>query len=104
MRKHILTATILVGLGLMLLLFLRPDEGEGGAASIQGLVVEPDGTPSAGASVTLDSGEGRAGPSMRVSADAQGRFVMSLPSFAGYPTEGLRLSARNGGRSGERVG
>lgn len=71
-----------------------------GAAGIQGLVLEPDGTPSAGAFVTLATEDSSRGARMIASADEEGRFVMSLRTTDESPGR-LTVSARNGGRSGE---
>jgi hypothetical protein len=77
-----------------------------GADTIQGLVLEPDGTPSLNAFVVLSSDAGRRGPRSVASTDEEGRFSLAVPpsSLADTPAGALRLSASNGGRIGELQG
>jgi hypothetical protein len=76
------------------------DGDTGKASSLQGRVLEPDGSPSVGAFITLSAENGPGGmPSMGPS-DEEGRFTLSLPPRAGSTPVTLRVSARNGGRSG----
>lgn len=80
----------------------RPQE----TASLQGVVLEPDGTPSPGAVVTLSGDGGGRGPRTMNMADDEGHFSLFLPPSPSpdAPTGGLKLTARNGGRSGELQG
>ncbi|RKG88488.1 hypothetical protein D7V88_14200 [Corallococcus terminator] len=71
------------------------------ASEYRGVVLEPDGTPSPGASITLAAAEGRGTPLMMDSADEEGRFSISLAPDAS--TRRVVLNARNGGRSSEAV-
>lgn len=70
------------------------------ANAIQGLVLEPDGTPSSGAFVTLATEDSSRGARMIAPTDEEGRFVMSLRA-TDESSGRLTVSARNGGRSGE---
>ncbi|KFE69477.1 hypothetical protein DB31_6452 [Hyalangium minutum] len=77
----------------------KPTEG-----GIRGIVLEPDGTPSVSAFVTL-SVEGPRSRYRMESTDAAGRFSFSFDS--GDPVTSsarVRLKARNGGRTGEVPG
>ncbi|QRK07407.1 carboxypeptidase regulatory-like domain-containing protein [Archangium violaceum] len=76
-------------------------EEKHGANEIRGIVLEPDGTPSPGAFVTLASGDGRGVPWMMAPADDEGRFAIGAPRVADAATRGLNVSARNGGRASE---
>ncbi|RKH45532.1 carboxypeptidase regulatory-like domain-containing protein [Corallococcus sicarius] len=69
----------------------------------RGSVLEPDGTPSPGAAITLTAAEGRGIPLMMGSADEEGRFAISLSRKAVPATRRVMLSARNGGRSSDAV-
>jgi hypothetical protein len=69
----------------------------------RGLVLEPDGTPSPGAFITLTARDGRGVPLMMAPADAEGRFVLGIPRAAST-TRQVMVSARNGGRASEAKG
>lgn len=69
-----------------------------------GVVLEPDGTPSPEAFVTLLPDETLHGPRSNAPADAQGRFSFSLSEEEAAGSIRLRLIARNGGRVGELRG
>lgn len=72
--------------------------------SLEGTVVEPDGTPSPLAFVTVTPEEGWQGPRKNVPTDEQGRFSFTLSEVeAAFPGR-LKLIARNGGRLGELRG
>jgi protocatechuate 3,4-dioxygenase beta subunit len=71
--------------------------------SVRGIVLEPDGSPSPGAFLTL-SAEGPRGMRMMSPVDEEGRFSVSLPSTPEASTTLLSVSARNGGRIGEVAG
>ncbi|RYZ42088.1 MAG: hypothetical protein EOO71_09345 [Myxococcaceae bacterium] len=73
------------------------------ANEYRGIVLEPEGTPSPGASVTLTILEGRSSPLMMASADEEGRFAISLSPRTGSATRRVVLNARNGGRSSETM-
>ncbi len=75
-----------------------------GASGLQGLVLEPDGTPSSGAFVTLTTEDGSRGVRMMASADEEGRFAMSLLRMTDENPGRLTVNARNGGRGGEVQG
>jgi hypothetical protein len=68
---------------------------------LRGLVLEPDGTPSPNAFVTLLPDDGIQGPRMNAPADAQGRFSFSLSEEDVAGAVRMKLIARNGGRVGE---
>ncbi len=72
--------------------------------TLQGIVLEADGTPSPSAAVTVLPEEGGQGPRLNVSTDAQGRFTIPLSpeDVSGAPL--LKLIGRNGGRTGELLG
>ncbi|MBN1208525.1 MAG: carboxypeptidase regulatory-like domain-containing protein [Myxococcaceae bacterium] len=74
------------------------------AGALQGIVLEPDGAPSPGAYVTLSTAQGYRGMRMMAPTDGEGRFSFSVPQGGEEAPSGLRLSARNGGRSGELEG
>jgi hypothetical protein len=76
---------------------ILPDER--GADSLQGVVLEPDGTPSSGAAVSVSSDSAQR-PLWRAPADEQGRFSISMPPEASAGQERLNLTAINGGRIG----
>jgi hypothetical protein len=76
---------------------------ERGTDMIQGVVLEPDGAPSAGAFVTVSADGARRMRAM-APADEQGRFSLSLPAVGSANESGLVLRARNGGRVGEVQG
>jgi hypothetical protein len=76
-------------------------------AGIQGTVLEPDGTPSLRAYVTAEPVEGSGFWGMTTATDEQGRFSIFIPPMrnGNAPTlSSLKLTARNGGRSGEAAG
>jgi hypothetical protein len=68
---------------------------------LRGVVLEPDGTPSPNAFVTLLPDDGVQGPRMNAPADAQGRFSFSLSEEEVAGAVRMKLIARNGGRVGE---
>jgi protocatechuate 3,4-dioxygenase beta subunit len=76
-------------------------EEERDGSEYRGVVLEPDGTPSPGAMVTLTVAEGRQFPLMMEPADEEGRFVLRLPAAAGTSMRRVVLSAHNGGRASE---
>jgi hypothetical protein len=69
---------------------------------VQGIVLEPDGTPSPRAYVSLTTASHSR--TMRTVSDEEGRFTLSLPFQRGPPEASVTVSASNGGRSGEVVG
>jgi hypothetical protein len=71
---------------------------------LQGTVVEPDGTPSPEAFVSLLPEEATQGAQMNVPTDAQGRFSFSLSEEEAATPGRFKLIARNGGRLGELRG
>jgi hypothetical protein len=71
---------------------------------LQGTVVEPDGTPSPEAFVTVMPEEGVRGARMNAPTDAQGRFSFALSEEEAAVPNRLKLIARNGGRLGELRG
>jgi hypothetical protein len=71
---------------------------------LRGVVLEPDGTPSPNAFLTLLPDEGSQGPRMNAPADAQGRFSFSLSEDDAAGAVLMKLIARNGGRVGEVQG
>ncbi|MCY1040862.1 carboxypeptidase regulatory-like domain-containing protein [Corallococcus sp. bb12-1] len=71
------------------------------ANDYRGVVLESDGTPSPGASITLTAADGRGNPLMMDSADEEGRFSISLAP--GTSMRRVVLNARNGGRSSDAV-
>ncbi len=73
-------------------------------ASLRGVVLEPDGTPSPEAFVTLLPEQGSRGPYLNAPADAQGRFAFSLSEGEASREIRLRVVARSGGRVGELRG
>ena len=72
---------------------------------VRGIVLEPDGSPSPGAVLTVSS-EGQRGMRMMAPVDEEGRFSvsLSLPSTPEASATRLTVSARNGGRIGEVTG
>lgn len=67
---------------------------------VQGVVLEPDGTPSPRASVTLSESE--RGIQRMGGTDEEGHFSLSLPSTPYRPAPSLvQVRAHNGGRTGE---
>ncbi len=74
--------------------------------AIQGIVLEPDGTPSPSAAVMLSLDGGPRGPRNMNVTDEEGHFSLALPSspMLNAPIGNLKVSARNGGRSGELQG
>jgi hypothetical protein len=70
---------------------------------VQGVVLEPDGTPSPEAFVTLFSEDG-VFLLARSAADAQGRFELSPPPDLIASESRLKVIARGGGRMGEVEG
>ena len=69
----------------------------------RGVVLEPDGSPSPLATITLTAVEGQGIPLTMTPTDEEGRFAIPL-SRTGVPaTRRVMLGARNGGRSSEAV-
>jgi protocatechuate 3,4-dioxygenase beta subunit len=68
---------------------------------LRGVVLEPDGTPSPNAFLTLLPDDGIQGPRMNAPADAQGHFSFSIPEEEAAGSVRMKLIARNGGRVGE---
>ncbi|HEX8704291.1 MAG TPA: carboxypeptidase regulatory-like domain-containing protein, partial [Myxococcaceae bacterium] len=79
-------------------------EGTNDMTGFRGIVLEPDGTPSPGALVTLASGDASSGPLMMAPADDEGRFAIDVPTAALAAVSHVRVSARNGGRASEAMG
>ncbi len=75
------------------------DPRETGA--LRGIVLEADGAPSPGASVTLTFSQGFRRSQRIVSADGEGRFSFPVPREDEEGSSDPTVSARNGGRSGE---
>ncbi|MFL5347186.1 MAG: carboxypeptidase regulatory-like domain-containing protein [Hyalangium sp.] len=75
------------------------------ADTIQGVVLEPDGTPSPNTFVTVSADVGR-GPRNMAETDGEGHFSVALPPnpTPNAPTGSLKVRASNGGRSGEVQG
>jgi hypothetical protein len=74
------------------------------AGGVRGMVLEPDGTPSLGALVTLSLEGPRSMPRIEP-ADSAGRFSFAFEEWdAVTPSTRVRLKARNGGRTGEVQG
>jgi len=71
---------------------------------LQGTVLEPDGTPSPEAFVSLLPEEAPEGARMNAPTDAQGRFSFSLSEEEASTPGRFKLIARNGGRLGELRG
>jgi hypothetical protein len=71
---------------------------------LQGTVLEPDGTPSPEAFVSLLPEEAAQGARKSVPTDEQGRFSFSLSEEEAVTPGRLKLVARNGGRLGELRG
>lgn len=69
----------------------------------RGSVLEPDGTPSPGAVITLTAAEGQGTPLMTGHANEEGRFALSLSREAVPAARRVMLRARNGGRSSDAV-
>lgn len=80
----------------------QPDARE--QDGLVGTVVEPDGTPSPMAFVTVTPEEGWRGPRKNVPTDEQGRFTFTLSEEEAAYEGRLKLVARNGGRLGELRG
>jgi len=82
----------------------EPPAEKPNGGGIQGIVLEPDGTPSLGALVTLVF-EGPRSRSRVDPTDPAGRFSFSFePWDEVTPSTRVRLNARNGGRTGELQG
>ncbi|MBN8469299.1 carboxypeptidase regulatory-like domain-containing protein [Corallococcus exiguus] len=73
------------------------------ANEYRGVVLEPDGSPSPGAYVTLTAAEGQGLPLTMTPTDEEGRFAIPLARGGGSATRRVLLIARNGGRSSEAV-
>ncbi|NPC70346.1 hypothetical protein HPP05_11370 [Corallococcus exiguus] len=69
----------------------------------RGVVLEPDGSPSPHAVITLTSAEGQGVPLAMIPTDAEGRFAVPLPNMGSAAPNRVLLGARNGGRSSEPV-
>ncbi|MHA7628567.1 carboxypeptidase regulatory-like domain-containing protein [Corallococcus sp. M7] len=72
------------------------------ARAYRGVVLEPDGSPSPHAVVTLTAAEGKGAPLSMTPTDEEGRFTVSFREGTALPARVL-LVARNGGRSSEPV-
>jgi len=82
----------------------EPSQEKSGEGGVRGLVLEPDGTPSLGALVTLAFERPRAMPRTEPTDEA-GRFSFSFEEWDEVTdSTRLRVSARNGGRTGEVQG
>ncbi|MBN8228784.1 carboxypeptidase regulatory-like domain-containing protein [Corallococcus macrosporus] len=76
-------------------------EEKGDVSEYRGVVLEPDGSPSPRAVITLSLAEGQGIPLSMTPTDEEGRFAIPL-SRAGAPgPRRVLLGARNGGRSSE---
>jgi hypothetical protein len=82
----------------------EPPGEKADGSGVQGIVLEPDGTPSLGALVTMAFERPRS--MSRVDpTDPAGRFSFSFEEWDEVaPSTRMRLSARNGGRTGEVQG
>ncbi|GMU04170.1 hypothetical protein ASNO1_04220 [Corallococcus caeni] len=69
----------------------------------RGVVLEPDGSPSPRAFITLTGVEGQGIPLTMTPTDEEGRFVIPLSRTALPANRRVMLDARNGGRSSEPV-
>ncbi|WP_223642922.1 carboxypeptidase regulatory-like domain-containing protein [Corallococcus sp. EGB] len=67
----------------------------------RGVVLEPDGSPSPHATITLTAGEGQWIPLSMTPTDEEGRFAVPHSRVGGSATRRLMMVARNGGRSSE---
>jgi hypothetical protein len=76
---------------------ILPDDR--GADILQGVVLEPDGTPCSGAGVSVSSDSAQR-PRGMASTDEQGRFSVSMPPEANAGQQRLNLTAFKGGRIG----
>ncbi|NNB87228.1 hypothetical protein HJC10_13215 [Corallococcus exiguus] len=70
---------------------------------LRGVVLEPDGSTSPGAMLTLTAAEGSGIPLSMMPADEEGRFSIPLSNVGGFATRRMLLGARNHGRSSEPV-
>ncbi|MBZ4376257.1 carboxypeptidase-like regulatory domain-containing protein [Corallococcus sp. AS-1-6] len=73
------------------------------ANEYRGVVLEPDGSPSPRAVITLASPEEPGIPLSMTPTDDEGRFAIPLSRGGGSAARRVLLSARNGGRSSEPV-
>ncbi|NOK11168.1 carboxypeptidase-like regulatory domain-containing protein [Corallococcus exercitus] len=73
------------------------------ANEYRGVVLEPDGSPSPRAIITLTPEEGQGVPLSMTHTDDEGRFAIPLSLGGGSATRRVLLGARNGGRSSEPV-
>ncbi|RKH07664.1 carboxypeptidase-like regulatory domain-containing protein [Corallococcus carmarthensis] len=69
----------------------------------RGVVLEPDGSPSPHATITLMPADGQNIPLSMTPTDEEGRFAISATRVGGPPTRRVLLDARNGGRSSEAM-
>lgn len=78
-------------------------EERGEEGTFQGVVVEPDGTPSPRALVTLFNVEGGQSTQLAMAqTNEEGHFTLRPPSsLEGVTSRQLRINARNGGRAGD---
>jgi hypothetical protein len=78
---------------------------ETSSEGMRGVVLEPDGAPSPGAFVSVETEGGLPGPRMMSPTDEEGRFTVNLPPLGGSASSlRFKLSARNGGRTGDVLG
>ncbi|TSC33954.1 hypothetical protein FOF48_02600 [Corallococcus sp. Z5C101001] len=73
------------------------------ADAYRGIVLEPQGTPSPGAIITLTAVEGHAIPLMMAPADEDGRFFIPSSRASGLSALRVMARARNGGRSSDAM-
>ncbi|WP_158616578.1 carboxypeptidase regulatory-like domain-containing protein [Corallococcus sp. CA054B] len=73
------------------------------ANEYRGVVLEPDGSPSPRAVITLTTPEAQGIPLSMTPTDDEGRFAIPLTRVGGSAARRVLLSARNGGRSSEPV-
>lgn len=78
-------------------------EAQRDANEYRGVVLEPDGSPSPRAVITLTAVEGEGTPLTMTPTDEEGRFAIPLSRVGASATRRVLLSARNGGRSSEAV-
>ncbi|RKG68711.1 hypothetical protein D7W79_33780 [Corallococcus exercitus] len=69
----------------------------------RGVVLEPDGSPSPHAVITLSAADGQGIPLTMTPTDEEGRFAIPLSRTALPANRRVMLGARNGGRSSEAL-
>jgi hypothetical protein len=71
------------------------------SSALQGVVLEPDGMASVGATVMLSSADGSPRGMAAAQADDEGHFSLTPPVMPGAAPSAMRLTATHGGRKGE---